>query len=109
LRNGQLEAAKFSIPVRRTQRVGRAEGAGQVRPENISRDGTGRGATARVQAVVDIVEPIGHQAIVHSRIGNDVLVAAFDSHNMPRVGSTIDLVIELDAVHLFDAASELRI
>ncbi|MGZ5474702.1 MAG: TOBE domain-containing protein, partial [Thermoanaerobaculia bacterium] len=81
-----------------------------VRPENILA-GTeeGRGVTARVQAVVDIVEPVGHQAIVHSRIGDDVLVAAFDSHNMPKVGSTIDLVIELEAMHLFDAGTELRL
>jgi len=111
VKNGQLEAAKFSMPVPAGRKVSNGQKVKVgVRPENIlAGHETGRGATARVQAVVDIVEPIGHQAIVHSRIGDDVLVAAFDAHNMPKVGDTIDLVIELDQVHLFDAASELRI
>ncbi|HEX8620236.1 MAG TPA: sn-glycerol-3-phosphate ABC transporter ATP-binding protein UgpC [Thermoanaerobaculia bacterium] len=110
VREGKLEAARFSIPLppRRTHegqqvRVG-------VRPENIlAPHEEGRGATARVTAVVDVVEPVGYQAIVHSRIGNDLLVAAFDAHTMPRVGETIDLVLELDAIHLFDAATEARL
>ena len=81
-----------------------------VRPENIlAGSEQGRGATARVQAVVDIVEPIGHQAIVHSRAGEDLLVAAFDSHQMPKLGERIELVVELEAVHLFDGGSELRL
>jgi len=109
--DGRLEAAQFSIPVPAGRNVtnGQKVRVG-VRPENIlAGHEQGRGATARLQAVVDIVEPIGHQAIIHSRIGPDVLVAAFDSHNMPRVGDTIDLVIELDALHLFDAVTEQRI
>jgi len=111
VRDGQLEAAKFSIPVP----AGRNVTNGQkvlvgVRPENIlPSHETGRGATARVRAVVDIVEPIGHQAVVHSRIGDDLLVAAFDSHVMPKMGDEIDLVLELDALHLFDAGTEQRI
>ncbi len=111
VRNGRLEAATFSIPVPSGRKVSEGQKVEVgVRPENIlAGTETGRGATARVQAVVDIVEPIGYQAIVHSRIGNDLLVAAFDAHNMPKVGATIDLVIELDAVHLFDASSELRL
>ena len=79
-----------------------------IRPENILAAG-GRGETSTVAAVVDIVEPIGHEAIVHSSIGPDALVASFDSHNMPRVGQQLDLVIELDAIHVFDAASEARL
>ncbi|HYH07168.1 MAG TPA: sn-glycerol-3-phosphate ABC transporter ATP-binding protein UgpC [Thermoanaerobaculia bacterium] len=107
----RLDAAKFSIPLPQGRRVtnGQKVLVG-VRPENIvaSRE-EARGATASVHAEVDIVEPIGHQAIVHSRIGDDLLVAAFDAHNMPRVGDTIELTIELDKVHLFDAATEIRL
>jgi multiple sugar transport system ATP-binding protein len=107
----QLRGANFSLPLP----TGRNVSNGQkvfvgIRPENI-RAGheQARGATGRVNAVVDIVEPIGHQAIVHSRISSDLIVAAFDSHNMPRVGETIELVIELDSLHLFDAGTEQRI
>jgi len=81
-----------------------------VRPENLlPAHEQGRGATVRVQGVVDLVEPIGHQAVVHTSLGRDVLVAAFDAHHMPKVGETIDLVVELDALHLFDAATEKRV
>jgi multiple sugar transport system ATP-binding protein len=101
---GRLDAASFSIPLP----AGRNVTDGQkvlvgVRPEHIlASSAQGRGATARLQVAVELVEPIGHQAIVHSRAGSDVLVAAFDSHTMPRAGETIELQIELDAMHLFD-------
>jgi multiple sugar transport system ATP-binding protein len=111
VRDGRLEAAQFSLPLPEGSRTtnGQKVQVG-IRPENIlASHEQGRGATARVNAVVDIVEPIGHQAIVHSRVGPDFLVASFDSHNMPRVGETIELVVELDALHLFDAATGTRL
>jgi multiple sugar transport system ATP-binding protein len=109
--DGRLVGEAVSIPVP----AGRNVTNGQkvlvgVRPENIlPTSEEGRGATASIRAVVDIVEPIGHEAIVHSRIGDDVLVAAFESHDMPRVGQDIELVIELDEMHLFDAGTEQRL
>jgi multiple sugar transport system ATP-binding protein len=110
--DGRLDAASFSIPLPEGRRVtsGQKLRVG-VRPENIlaGNDTQARGATGRVSGVVDIVEPVGHEAIVHIRIGDDLLVAAFDSHNMPRVGDTIEVIIELDAMHLFDTGTELRL
>jgi multiple sugar transport system ATP-binding protein len=109
--DGRLDAASFSLPLPAGRKVtnGQKVHVG-IRPENIlAGHETGRGQTGRLQGVVDIVEPIGHQAIVHTRLGNDLLVAAFDSHQMPRVGETIDLVVELDQVHLFDAGTEQRL
>jgi multiple sugar transport system ATP-binding protein len=109
--DGRLDAAEFSLPLPAGRRVtnGQKVLVG-VRPENIlAGHETGRGATGRVQGLVDIVEPIGHQAIVHSRLGPDILVAALDSHQMPKVGDTIDLVIEIDNMHLFDVTTEQRL
>jgi multiple sugar transport system ATP-binding protein len=111
--DGRLNAKTFSLPLPQKYRASAHNGQ-QVRtglrPENILQgDEQGRGEVARIQGLVDIVEPIGHQAIVHTRAGEDLLVASFDSHHMPRIGATIDLVIELDAMHLFDAASEARL
>jgi multiple sugar transport system ATP-binding protein len=113
VKDGQLDAESYSLPVpqrlRSTLRNGQKVFVG-IRPENIlAANEQGRGDTARVQAIVDIVEPIGHEAIVHSRLGNDLLVASFDSHNIPRVGEPIELVIELDSMHLFDAETEMRL
>jgi multiple sugar transport system ATP-binding protein len=111
--DGRVHAATFSVPVPSRLRPSLANGRKLlvgIRPENIlAADQEGRGETARVQGVVDIVEPIGHQAIVHVRLGSDVLVASFDSHDIPRVGDPIELVIEVDAMHLFDAESEMRL
>jgi multiple sugar transport system ATP-binding protein len=111
--DGQLAAAAFSIPIpgkhRGSVRNGQRVRVG-VRPENLlAADREARGETARVPVRVEVVEPIGHEAIVHTAAGPDLLVAAFDAHTMPRVGSEIDLVIELDTLHLFDATSEKRI
>ena len=115
LRNGRLESEKFSLPVpkalvsRATQYEGKKLLIG-VRPENIlESQETGRGETARIAAVVEIVEPVGHEAIVYARVGSNLLVAAFDSHNVPRIGEAIELVVEVDSIHLFDAVSELRL
>jgi multiple sugar transport system ATP-binding protein len=109
--DGRLDAASFTLPLPEGRNVtnGQQVMAG-IRPENLLQSSErGRGATARIPATVDLVEPIGHQAIVHCRVGEDLLVAAFDAHQMPRVGETIELVIELDALHLFDTASEQRL
>jgi multiple sugar transport system ATP-binding protein len=111
----RLDAASFTLPLPSGHRTtGRVSNGQQVlvgvRPENLLPvHEQGRGATARVQAIVDLVEPIGHQAIVHCRLGDDLLVAAFDAHTLPKVGQTIDLLVELDALHLFDEASEERL
>jgi multiple sugar transport system ATP-binding protein len=47
--------------------------------------------------------------IVHGRVGDDVLVAKVEPHRAPRMGSRMDLLIELDSLHLFDAATENRL
>ncbi|MEO8381079.1 MAG: sn-glycerol-3-phosphate ABC transporter ATP-binding protein UgpC [Acidobacteriota bacterium] len=110
-RAGRLEAGAFSIPLPdgRQVRDGQKVLIG-IRPEHIHPMGeTARSVTAPVRAAVDLVEPVGHQAIVHTRIGEDALVAAFDSHDLPRAGQTIDLQIELEPIHLFDAESQARL
>ena len=80
-----------------------------IRPENVreaSRDG---GATVPVTAKVEFVEPLGHEVIVHGRIGDELVVAKVDPHRSPQIGATVQLVIEADAAHLFDAATERRL
>jgi multiple sugar transport system ATP-binding protein len=79
-----------------------------IRPENV-REAARGGETARVNARVDFVEPLGHEVIVHARIGDDILVAKLDPHRAPEMGSDIGLEIELNALHIFDAATEQRL
>jgi multiple sugar transport system ATP-binding protein len=62
-----------------------------------------------VTARVDFVEPLGHEVIVHGRIGNDSLVAKVDPHRAPEMGTDMGLELEMEAIHLFDAATEQRL
>jgi multiple sugar transport system ATP-binding protein len=81
-----------------------------LRPENIrEREREGGGPTVRLRARVEFVEPLGHEVIIHGRVGDDLLVAKADPHHAPEMGSEIDLVAEVEALHLFDAATEQRL
>ncbi len=111
----RLEAGKFQIPVPPVLRgiAGRHAGKAAVfgiRPENILDPAKeARGETARLTVDVEIVEPLGHEVIVHGRIGDDLLVSKFDPHRAPALGGKADIVLELDKVHLFDAGTERRL
>ena len=58
---------------------------------------------------VEIVEPLGHEVVVHGRCGEDMLVAKLDPHHIPAVGDKSTLVLEIDRLHLFDAETEKRL
>ena len=111
----RLAAPKLSLPVPASLRPLTAgkEGKGVVvglRPENILDTGKpARGETAKITVLVEIVEPLGYEVIVHGRTGDDLLVAKVDPHRAPKVDSSVELVVELDALHLFDAATERRL
>jgi multiple sugar transport system ATP-binding protein len=81
-----------------------------IRPENVRavRD-EARGASAEIEAVVEIVEPLGHEAIVYARAGEDPFITAVDPHVMPRQGEKIPLHLELERIHLFDPENEKRL
>jgi multiple sugar transport system ATP-binding protein len=81
-----------------------------IRPENVLEPSKEtRGETARLTSVVDVVEPLGDEVIVHAKVGDDLLVYKVDPHVMPEMGTSTELVLELDKLHLFDAATELRL
>ncbi len=81
-----------------------------IRPEHLRDAEAGaRGPTQTLQVQVELVEPLGHEVIVHGRLGKALLVAKVDPHRAPAVGSTLALDLELDRLHLFDAATEERL
>ena len=111
----KLTAAKVDLPVPASLRgvtAGR-DGRGVVvgvRPENLLAGGKApRGESVTLSAEAEIVEPLGHEVIVHGRVGDDLLVAAVDPHRAPALGARFDLVVELEALHLFDAETERRL
>jgi multiple sugar transport system ATP-binding protein len=108
-------ASGFRMPVPPAFRAAAAGHEGQklvlgIRPENIreaARDDGG--ATVTVTAKVEFVEPLGHEVIVHGRVGDELIVAKVDPHRSPQMGATMSLVIETAAAHLFDPATEKRL
>jgi sn-glycerol 3-phosphate transport system ATP-binding protein len=81
-----------------------------LRPEalRLGRDANG---SPTLRYLVDVVEPMGHEVIVHGRLGDTAgeVVARFDARDEPRAGDVLDLTFEPADLHLFDAASGERL
>jgi multiple sugar transport system ATP-binding protein len=81
-----------------------------IRPEHIGEPGAHAWTNrAQLNGTIDLVETIGHEVIIHARCGGDLVVAKFGAHHVPTFGDTIELEMNCDAIHLFDAATEQRL
>jgi multiple sugar transport system ATP-binding protein len=91
--------------------AGRAPGLSDVvlgiRPEHLhlATEGAATADQTALDATVDLVEPLGGEALVHVRAGGHELTAKTRSRELPEVGDRIQLVADGRRVHLFDAAS----
>lgn len=111
----KLQASGYTLPVPQSLRglTSPKDGKGVIagiRPENIqdpTRDE--RGETARLNMEVEIVEPLGHEVVAHGRIGQDLVVAKLEPHHVPKMGDKIEVIFELETLHLFDAETEKRL
>jgi multiple sugar transport system ATP-binding protein len=114
--NGKvLETPKYKIPVPQslqhltTGKEGRKVVAG-IRPENVlDPHRQARGETAKLTGEVEIAEPLGHEVVAYSHVGDDIIVAKLEPHHIPKIGDKIELVLELETLHLFDAETEKRL
>jgi sn-glycerol 3-phosphate transport system ATP-binding protein len=62
--------------------------------------------------LVDVVEPMGHEVIVHGRLASDSgteLVVRLDARDEPRAGDVLDLTFQEGDLHLFDPDSGNRL
>ena len=111
LAGGVIDAGRFQLPAPdRFASAGSRQVVVGIRPESIGNTGpSGRGRTGSLSGVVEVVEPLGHEAVVHTRVADAMLVASFDAHSMPRRGQPIELSIEIESIHLFDAETELHL
>jgi multiple sugar transport system ATP-binding protein len=53
-------------------------------------------------ATVEVVEPLGSEIFLHFNTGKNTLVAKVDSHNQAKPNQVIELVINLNKIHLFN-------
>jgi multiple sugar transport system ATP-binding protein len=59
-----------------------------------------------VTATVDIVEQMGHEIVLYLQSGGRILTARTDPRTPALAGQQIDVAINLDNLHLFDADTE---
>jgi multiple sugar transport system ATP-binding protein len=111
----QLQAKGFTTPVPASLLSGLKDYAGRdvllgIRPEHVGEPSAHAWTlTAPLGGTVEIIETIGHEVIVHFRCGDEVIIAKLGAHRIPRFGESIDLVLNAEAMHLFDPQSEQRI
>jgi multiple sugar transport system ATP-binding protein len=82
-----------------------------IRPEHIGAehevDWTSQ---TQVSGTVEILEPLGHEVIVHFQVQGETLSGRLRSHQaLPAMGEPITLQVRTEAMHLFDAATEQRL
>ena len=70
-------------------------------PPNIS--------SAPISANVEVVELLGHELHLFLNSGQNSFVAIVDTRLAPAIGSDVNLVVDVDRIHLFDRETELAI
>ena len=74
-----------------------------VRPEHLEVTAGAAGGADAFVAVVDLVEPLGHEALVHLRAGDVELTARVAGGGGLRMGEPAAVRVDPAHVHLFDA------
>jgi multiple sugar transport system ATP-binding protein len=74
-----------------------------VRPEHVRSDADflRDRANARISALVEVVEPLGDEALLHLRAAAQSLVAKTSPALLPPVGGRIDVAFDLEHAHFF--------
>jgi multiple sugar transport system ATP-binding protein len=116
--NGQLivDTGDFQVHVPEERKTIYREYVGKevtlgVRPENI------HGApyippnidSAQIKANVEVIELLGHELHLFVNSGKNSLVSIVDARLAPTVGNEVDLVVNVDAMYLFDKDTERAI
>jgi len=114
-RGETLDGSGFSLPVPPELRGSQDLSSGTdvvvgIRPENLHRLGAGsRPEGPRLPLVADVVEPLGDEVIVHARLEDTVVICKLGPRESPLVGERFDARVDLDRLHVFDAATGQRL
>jgi multiple sugar transport system ATP-binding protein len=80
-----------------------------VRPEHLSRDGSGRPGLVPITAHIDLVQPTGTRTFVQFRFGGVEVTAELPAHTVERPGETIRLAVDMPRTILIDPSTDLVI
>jgi multiple sugar transport system ATP-binding protein len=104
-----LHGSGWSLPIASALAARAAAGADVVlglRPEHVER---AIGDRADLVGTVSLVEPIGSDVYASVAVDADTVRARLHPDDHPLVGDTIALSLRLDAAHLFDAVTGVRL
>jgi multiple sugar transport system ATP-binding protein len=114
--NGELavESQGLRVSVPPAQKAGLERHKGKnvimgVRPEDI-REATGSDpASYRLDAVVEVVEPLGNEILLDVRVGKHPLVARVPPTSRVKIHEQIPLALNPERLHFFDTQTEQAI
>ena len=82
-----------------------------IRPEDIYDKLYSAGATRdnTISSTVEVVEPMGAEILLHLTTGNSSFIARVGAHNKAKVHQDIEMVFDMDKIHIFDKVTEKAI
>jgi len=82
-----------------------------IRPEDIylSKYFSDKYPESRLEAMVDVVEPLGAEMYVYFRTGETRFVSRITVREYIKVGESVELVFDMSKVHFFDPETEKTI
>ncbi len=63
----------------------------------------------KIKGIVDFVEALGSDTIIHLNTGSKIIVVKTSGTYRPKIGEELEIVIDLDKIHLFDKNTEKAI
>jgi len=58
------------------------------------------------EVTIDVVEPLGSETLLHAIAGKDKIVARVNAKSLAKDGQKMDLVFDMNTMHIFDKATE---
>ena len=63
----------------------------------------------KIEALCEVVEPMGNEFIVFLKTDNAKLTARFDPKKFPKIDEQIQITLDMNKTHFFDVTSEMKI
>ena len=78
-----------------------------IRPQHVNESGRdGDISGQRLEAVIEVVEPLGTEIILSAKCGEDSLTASVDTQAKVKVDMPLEFQIDMNQMHLFDKETQ---
>ncbi len=107
----KVEIPKAKVDMLKAQKYNNKDIVMGIRPEDIHDDNIVREAypNAQVDFKVDVAELLGSETNISAKIADQDVIARVDARTDINIGDIVNLVLDMNKVHFFDAETQLRI